>query len=475
MRYGLAILMGVFLALFGARGEARAQESAPLGEESFDIDSAIGPVLAGSRVVGLGGAYSALAEGITGAAWNPASLGARSPWEQDFFEFELTLSASTVGLSGQNSLRSGELIIEPGDITHVEVGLRFQWGPIGVGALGYFDAYTLTSGDLRMNLDIGGTHLGAGWSFDDGAWVVGVGARYSQMTLRVDERREGMASLFRRVEFEGYAPTVGVLYRPHRLPWRAGLSLMGRAEARQIGGTTGEEDSSFRLPRRVVLPAEAKVGFAYQWGERPMNWRYVNYRWLRRQGEVAIEEASCERMRARLSAGAETPPETSCRRLMRRLDEVGEGEAERQRVERETLALRESLEERQRLRAERLDEVPRRHHLLTSEVGVVGRVDEGIPADAFLAQQRLAAGRRYGVILRVGYETEPIHRRLALRVGAYLEPSRVRGAPYRPHITASLALRAFHIAWWEADYAITALVDYGPQWLNVGIGLSTWH
>ncbi len=105
----------------------------------------------------------------------------------------------------------------------------------------------------------------------------------------------------------------------------------------------------------------------------------------------------------------------------------------------------------------------------------MGQSPDAIPIDAFLAQRRVIAGTRYAFSLRIGYETEPVADRLKTRLGFYLEPGRVQDAPYRPHGTASVAVRIFHIGWWDTSYALTGSVDVAPGWLNFGVGLSAWR
>src|SRR5689334_16632403 len=64
----------------------RAHAGGPLGEQgtrlatsSYGVDLFQGPVLGTSRVTGLGGAFTAIAEGTEGLAWNPAAASWRPP------------------------------------------------------------------------------------------------------------------------------------------------------------------------------------------------------------------------------------------------------------------------------------------------------------------------------------------------------------------------------------------------------------
>ena len=55
----------VGILLITALSAARAQE--PIVDNDFNIDAVTGPVLGSSRIVGMGGAYTAIADGIAGA------------------------------------------------------------------------------------------------------------------------------------------------------------------------------------------------------------------------------------------------------------------------------------------------------------------------------------------------------------------------------------------------------------------------
>jgi len=84
----------LLVAVVALANHASAQTKAtPLtGSESIDLVS--GPVVGSARVVGLGGAYTALAAGADGAAWTPAAYATRSLWYLSWFEFDLALDYS---------------------------------------------------------------------------------------------------------------------------------------------------------------------------------------------------------------------------------------------------------------------------------------------------------------------------------------------------------------------------------------------
>src|SRR5687767_9664108 len=65
-------------ALLAVEGRALAQPASTT--EDFTVDAAQGPVTGSTRVIGLGGAFVAVAEGGDGVAVNPASVAVRLPY-----------------------------------------------------------------------------------------------------------------------------------------------------------------------------------------------------------------------------------------------------------------------------------------------------------------------------------------------------------------------------------------------------------
>src|SRR5262245_66673631 len=65
--------------------QALAQTSPPAAEVT--VDAAQGPVTGSTRVIGLGGAYVAVAEGMDGIAVNPASVAVRLPYSWNRWDY----------------------------------------------------------------------------------------------------------------------------------------------------------------------------------------------------------------------------------------------------------------------------------------------------------------------------------------------------------------------------------------------------
>jgi len=69
---------------------ARAQPKQSFTNNDFSIDLVTGPLLGGGRIVGMAGAYTAIASGIDGAVFNPAGYAERYEKEIDWFAWDVT-------------------------------------------------------------------------------------------------------------------------------------------------------------------------------------------------------------------------------------------------------------------------------------------------------------------------------------------------------------------------------------------------
>src|SRR5947208_1632406 len=91
-RAASGLLLCALGALLALADLAHAQNALPLTRNDFNLDLVTGPVIGSGRILGLGGAYTALAGGIEGAAWNPAAYASRSLWETNWWEWNGTFN-----------------------------------------------------------------------------------------------------------------------------------------------------------------------------------------------------------------------------------------------------------------------------------------------------------------------------------------------------------------------------------------------
>lgn len=204
------------LALLSVAGSARAAPPR--------LDLVRGPVITSSRIMGLGGAFVGVGEGIDGIYRNPAALANRNERSTGFFDIDVTLDwliVSSADIDWDGDARS----LEPGvEFQSFNVGLVMQFGPLGLGVLA--TTYGWQAPTLAVtNLDV---LLGLGWAFDDGAWILGAGSLYGVLGLTTGVGTDAAED----AELNGGAGDFGLLWRPRDHDWR--LGLRARTKARLV-------------------------------------------------------------------------------------------------------------------------------------------------------------------------------------------------------------------------------------------------
>ena len=415
-----------------------------LESNDFRIDVTPGPVLGSGRAIGLAGAMTALAEGVSAAPFNPAAYASRARWELDRFEWEPAFSLLLGGSFRENDFFSNGLGEGFGvdDFTFFDVGLRFQLGDVGFGVLVQTQRYglpdldaddALRDPDARFRT----AHAGLGYGFFRGQLVVGAGLRI--VSLRFDAESTATSATEVLLDFQGAGLDAGVVLRPDGRAWRVGAALRSAVLSKALL-EPGEEVQTvlgLPLPETVSLPWEARAGFAWQFGPRRFNPRHV------RRKDVA-------------RAVAREAPEDPA--LLR---------AREQHYGAPGLAGLRALGERVRAGE------PRRYALLSGEVFVQGAVANAVGIDAFLRQEARSRGGDASVGFRLGVEGEPWDDRLRVRAGTYLEPARYAGVRARMHGTAGFDVKLFRV--WRFDLRAGFTIDGARDYLNWGFGFGVWH
>lgn len=469
---------------------ARAHGQA-VSANDFEIDAYEGPVLGASRIVGLGGAYTAIATGIDSAAWNPAAYGARELYEQDWFQWELTASLLLPGAFSKNDYFNNGLGkgIGVDNFVFLDLGARLQFGPVGVGGVFDWQTYVATNGADPVDVTLLTGHLGAAYGLFGGQLLLGLGLRTASLDLTL----HGGPTL---VSFLGAGLEVGGLWAPAPKPWRIGMALRTPVSsgpdrtdaAMNVGGV--EQVDGFVLPRKVHLPWELQLGFAWQFGDRPINQRWLrppdpkdHLRFELRQRRCWRELVELRKEQAAAGKTGDLPPGAHCPDLAVHprdaawwRHEMARRKAEDEKLER--LADREE-EQIDALRKAEYAALSRYYWLLTTGLVLIGTTDDGIGLDAFIDQQRRRAGQHVTVGLRAGVETEPWQGHLKVRLGFYLEPGRNHGVHYRPHATGGFDFKLFSwnlfglVDTFSVKLGFTA--DVAPRYYDLGFGLGFWH
>jgi hypothetical protein len=482
-----ALVIGL---VFGAFVEARAQEL--ITDNDFNIDAVTGPVLGSSRIVGMGGAYTAIADGIAGAAWNPASFASRYNFELDWWDWDLALSLFGPGVFGQEDFFNNGKGVGAEAFWFINAGLRLQFGRLGFGFDFRTNLYQMTVGDEAVNITLLEGHTGVAWAFWEGQLVAGLGARGADLDMTLPDAPEDDQEL---IHFTDAGLEAGVLLRLADQPWRIGvaarLPVEAKAETEDNVVTDANGVKSIRgfiLPRRVYMPWEVQLGFAWQFGDRRFNQKWEEPRDVEEELGEKVKFRRCWRMEEQLRIEAEKkgeplPPEELCPDL----DDEPEDEAwwereEKIREEEDEQLDRAVDEEEERIywaRRRWFEADSRNYWLVSTELLLVGTTEKGVGMDAFLEQEHREAGKEISVGFRIGAETEPWANRMKVRAGFYLEPPRGVLGDYRPHGTVGFDVRLFRWDLWGLfhpfDITIGMTGDFAPRYVDLGIGVGFWH
>ncbi len=209
----------------------------------------------GHRIMGMGGAFVAVAEGAEGIPTSLCSLANRRPNQAGYFDYDLALSwvvpANSIDLDFRESPT-------PTDMRFLAFGGLVRLGRFGFGL--FFDSADYapggTSGAGSASV-LRGT-MGLGWALPGGDFVLGVGYALLGYTF-ADPSGEAVPYVF--------ANAVGadLLYRPKGKSFRLGAAVRLPAVAR-----IDRPDGS-RLPPAIVRPGEFSLGASWWLGDGPLN------------------------------------------------------------------------------------------------------------------------------------------------------------------------------------------------------------
>ena len=473
----------------------KAVAGGPLGENGerietsrYSIDFFEGPVYSGARVVGLGGAYVAVAEDVDGDLHNPAAPAVRPFYSTDNFDYWLGFAVSfPAAIENMDFFNSGAPTAVSGTqegFVFMTPALNLQWGTFGVGATVAFQNYGIGDAALTtegtpasLGISVTTSHLQAANAFLDGQLVVGMGVRV--LTQNVEARtEEGTRPMFTTA---GSGGEVGLLYRPNNQPFRFGLAFRNAIETQpqfskellpdENGDVTiPRGDGVMYLPERVGSPWDVNIGAAVQVG-RSFNpvWRssadraeraelYYRTRELDREDERRrrLAEATSASERAQISAELDAAQEKDDENLEHAVDNA------RVLIQLENAAM-----------------AP--YYLLVSAALVVsGTAEQAIGVDSFLRQVVNRSGEEVVFSPRLGAESEVWPRLLKLRVGSYLEPTRFETSSPRWHATTGFDIRLFRwnvFGMWPDQYLwrVSASADVSERYFVWGLSIGGWY
>lgn len=403
---------------------AQAQDANP-NPSAYEVEFSTGPLIAPSNVVGMGGAFIAIAEGSAGMQFNPAAVANRYHYNGDqWFDWDFTIDWLNVGAgaSGADVFRDGREGTgrqgNQGQATLLTAGFGLMFGRLGVGLqLSNQELSFCRSGGsggadpcalAKLTTQRGG--FAVGYNFWDGELVAGL--QISGALIDLDEVRA----------LEDSALVFGALWKPRLRPLRVGLTA-----SLPFNDDTVNAIEGITAPKGVAEPWRVGVGFAYAWGPRTFN----------------------------PAATFDDPPEH-----MEAIHEAGEAVG---------VVLREEADA---ALMDTRDLSKHRYITASADLVLIGPSPDAMGLRGWLAGEVQRAGQDLSVGVHTGVESEFWADRMRARAGAYWEPSRYEDTTGRIHGTAGLDLRVIDWLWrWRASGAVDVADDYFNYMLSVGF----WH
>jgi hypothetical protein len=467
----------------------------PIRQHDYAIDLAQTPVIAGSRVTGLAGAYVAVGEGVDGIAQNPGAVALRTAWSADHVDYDLGLGVSLAStLTRSDIFNSGHRTLIPlndlEDLTFLNLAGNLQIGLWGFGLSTDLQQYSLNrspKGGPELQQDrliarFAITHATFGYGFMDGQLLIGTGARWSALDVLNDNAPPGAQSnLF---EATGVGFEAGVLVRPNDAQFRLGACIRSEVRAKASPSSSvrvvyaGDPDNELYLPDTVVLPWELNLGFAVQLGKRPFNARWLDPDTELEPTRRYLEWRRSERERKRVQKRAEAnrkgrDPDAAVRALDAELSSESALDAE---------YWDQAQRELSRRLSSRYQSMKRFHVLLSSSLRVIGALGDAVGVESFLERKVQRSGAQVSYSPRLGVETEAIPNWLRLRAGTYIEPTRFpdNSNGSRTHWTAGFDQRLFPWEvfglWAEGSiWKIGGSIDVSREYLSWGVTIGMWH
>jgi hypothetical protein len=435
----------------------------PITTSRYSIDLFRGPVMAGSRVNGLGGAYVAIGWDVDGMLQNPAAPAVRPFFSVTHFDywlgFGLTLPGSFAGQDLFNSGTSGGDRSAGNSMFFLTPAAMLQWGNFGVGVNLELQRYELGTTEFvesepaRVATAFDVFHVQAAYAFNRGELVLGMGSRILRMTANLRTQDDSSVPL----ESTGTGMEFGALWRPPGevfsigAAFRTGIETTTQFSDAAILNADGDvifetDQGEFYLPERASLPWDLNVGVAVELGDNPRNASWQSDREVAERWELSVRLRMLQHEDEKAIAIANARSEEQRRHVeayYAELNAADEAEIESARTVGYWVLQRD------------MAMAPRRHVLLSGSVLMTGRANEAVGIESFLNQTVNRSGQQIVFSPRLGAETEIIPNWVRIRAGSYLEPTRFDTSTPRAHYTGGFDLRIARwnvFGLWPDDY-----------------------
>jgi len=276
-RRQLAAALG--LVALAAPVAAHAQEFPTIRDRDYTLDLHQGAVLGSGRIVGMGGAAVATAEGSSGLLFNPAAVAVRPATSTGTWDWDWHLDWLTpqIGTDFDNNGLTQETDVDLIDAL-ITGGLVGQYGPWGLGVtvMSFAQPLEREADGSRVVPRVAVVRASLARSLWADQITVGVGLRAGTFSIarRMESEAGAITETVDLFSLTGTGLEAGAIWRPRDLDLRAGLSasLPVSSEEVEVANCDPLACEGFVLPERAAAPWQLSLGVA---------WRRAATRWNR--------------------------------------------------------------------------------------------------------------------------------------------------------------------------------------------------
>jgi len=272
-----------------AAAPAHADELPPITDRDWALDLYDGAAIGTVRIVGMGGAALATAEGSAGTLVNPAAVAVRPATSRGWWDWDFhvdTLRAVYTSDFDNNGLLAGD---DTG-VSTTTAGISGVFGKLGIALVATTQSTRLAPdvaqtnlGGLRADADRGKVAIARAFAGD--AITVGLAARIGELTLYDVADDEDGVPLF---QITGTGFEAGALWRPPLDDFRLGAAVSLPVTGRQVSVADCDPMNcrGYILPDRVEVPWQVSVGGA--WRRAPTRWNQRVRGWFRDERSLLV-------------------------------------------------------------------------------------------------------------------------------------------------------------------------------------------
>ena len=235
---------------------AFAQALPEITDRNFSLDAYDGVALGTVRIIGMGGAAVATAEGSAGTQLNPASPAVRSATSNDWWDLDFHLDAVTTTTTTD---RDNSGFTGADGSTTATTGISGIAGPWGLALVANGLTASSGVGSNRIDTELFRAKFALARTFGNEAYTFGLAVRAGLLKVDSSTGQPLLRIGGQNLEFGG-------LWRPYQKDLRVGASVALPISGTNVDATGCDpmDCAGHILPSRVVVPWHTALGVAYR-------------------------------------------------------------------------------------------------------------------------------------------------------------------------------------------------------------------